>query len=246
MYYDQSSYPIRCEWGLKGIEALASLSDVVVIVDVLSFTTSVEVGVSCGACLLPFHHGMPFETIEAYAREKNALTPAKTRVKEGGFSLSPVSIMKIEAGTRLVLPSINGSTLTLTAAQYAHTIAGCLRNCEAVAAHAQTLGEKITVIACGERWDDHKSLRPAIEDLIGAGAILSYLKGERSPEAELAVAAFQSVRPDFMDTIQGCSSGRELIDRGFREDVEMATAFNVSRCVPVLREGMYVAAAGED
>jgi hypothetical protein len=34
-YYDQANFDIRCEWGLKGLEALAPISDVIVIVDIL-------------------------------------------------------------------------------------------------------------------------------------------------------------------------------------------------------------------
>jgi 2-phosphosulfolactate phosphatase len=38
MYFDQSEYDIRFEWGLAGVKALAPICDVMVIVDVLSFT----------------------------------------------------------------------------------------------------------------------------------------------------------------------------------------------------------------
>jgi hypothetical protein len=31
MFYDQANYVIRCEWGLRGLEALAPGSDVVII-----------------------------------------------------------------------------------------------------------------------------------------------------------------------------------------------------------------------
>jgi len=53
-------------------------------------------------------------------------------------------------------------------------------------------GTKIAVIPAGERWQDG-NLRPAWEDLITAGSILSYLDGSRSPEAEAAISAFQAV-----------------------------------------------------
>ncbi len=44
-YFDQSGFDVRCEWGLDGLAHVAS-AEVVIIVDVLSFTTTVEVAVS--------------------------------------------------------------------------------------------------------------------------------------------------------------------------------------------------------
>jgi 2-phosphosulfolactate phosphatase len=53
MYFDQQEYDIRFEWGLAGVKALAQVSDVVIIVDVLSFSTGVDVVVGRGARSFP-------------------------------------------------------------------------------------------------------------------------------------------------------------------------------------------------
>jgi 2-phosphosulfolactate phosphatase len=37
--YDQASFEVRFEWGLAGAKVLASVSQVLVVVDVLSFST---------------------------------------------------------------------------------------------------------------------------------------------------------------------------------------------------------------
>ena len=122
-------------------------------------------------------------------------------------------------------------------------MAGCLRNARAVAVRAQALGQQIGVIAAGERWKKDGLLRPAIEDLIGAGAIIAELAGRRSPEAETAVAAFQNAESDLLDVLSRCGSGKELIGRGFAEDVRLASELNVSDAAPLLVNGAYSAAA---
>jgi 2-phosphosulfolactate phosphatase len=236
MMFNQSEFDLRCEWGEQGIAELAPISDAIVIVDVLSFSTSVEIATNNGAVIFPYQ--FRDESAIHYARSINAQLASHER--QSGYSLSPASLLSIAAATRLVIPSPNGSSLTLRTGQ-TPTIAGCLRNCEAVAHFAQTWGDRIAIIPAGERWHEG-SLRPAWEDWIGAGAILSYLRGTRSPEAEAAIAAFLVAKDHLKTALQQCSSGKELISRGFVKDVELASMVNVSQCVPVLTQGAYRAA----
>jgi 2-phosphosulfolactate phosphatase len=235
MYFDQREYDVRFEWGLAGVQTLAQVSDVVVIVDVLSFTTCVDIVVGNGGFILPYRG--PAESLAEYARANGALYAGHKRGGEGTYSLSPASLMTIPRGTRLVLPSPNGSTLSL-AGEGVSTLAGCLRNAGATAAKASQLGKQISVIAAGERWPDG-SLRPSLEDLLGAGAILLGLDGRFSPEAEMATAVFQNVQSNLLDTLLRCGSGKELVGRGFEADVHLAAQLNVSRVAPVLLDGVY-------
>jgi 2-phosphosulfolactate phosphatase len=92
------------------------------------------------------------------------------------------------------------------------------------------------VLAAGERWPDG-SLRPALEDLLGAGAILSALRGSFSPEAAVAATSFSSENVGSL--IEGSASGRELIARSFHEDVEVAGAYDESERVPLLVDGAF-------
>jgi 2-phosphosulfolactate phosphatase len=119
-------------------------------------------------------------------------------------------------------------------------LAGCLRNARAVALAASRYGAKIAVIAAGERWLSDFSLRPAFEDLVGAGAIIRHLPGAHSPEAMAAVAAFEAASANLRAHLFGCISGKELIDIDFEADVHLAAQLNVSTCVPQLVEGAYM------
>jgi 2-phosphosulfolactate phosphatase len=235
MYFDQQEYDIRFEWGLSGVKALAPVSDVMIIVDVLSFTTCVDIVVGNGGYVFPYRGKA--EALAEYARSVGALSASRTRQRESAYSLAPSSLLAIPEGTRLVLPSPNGSTLSL-ATGGVHTLAGCLRNAKAVATKASQLGKRISVIAAGERWQDG-SLRPALEDLIGAGSIMVHLNRPSSPEAEMAVAAFLNAESNLLDTLLRCGSGKELVGRGFKEDVRLASELNVSSSAPLLVDGAY-------
>jgi 2-phosphosulfolactate phosphatase len=232
MIYDQAEFNVSCEWGLQGARQLAHISNIVIIVDVLSFSTCVEIATSNGAIVYPYRWK---ENAQAYAESLKAELAHKREA--GKYSLSPASLQKIPSGKKLVLPSPNGASLTLETGSTL-TVAGCLRNCEAVAKFAQKF-DRVAVIPAGEKWRDN-SLRVAFEDLVGAGAIIGYLKGNLSPEARTALAAFNSCQDNLLDYLKKCSSGKELISRGFSEDIDFAAAFNVSNCVPVFVEHAYV------
>ncbi len=214
---------------------------VFVIVDVLSFSTAVDVAVSNGAVVYPFAYGDPDAALLA-AERVGAVLAQPRRAAGGQFTLSPASLMRVSPGLRLMLPSPNGSRLSLGCGD-GPVLAGCLRNAEAVARTALAMagGGRIGVIPAGERWPDG-SLRPAIEDWLGAGAILHHLDLPCSPEAELARGVWRQAGPDFARLIRGSVSGRELEEGGFSGDVALALAHNVSTTAPLLAQGAYRAA----
>jgi 2-phosphosulfolactate phosphatase len=234
-YHDQADFDIRCEWGAAGIQTLAPISDVVIVVDVLSFSTCVDIAVSRGAIIYPYH--VRDDTASAFAESLGAILAGSRRQAAGGYSLAPSSLTTIPEGTSLVLPSPNGATLSM-ATGAVPTFAGCLRNARAVAEAASKIGRRVSIIPAGERWTDG-SLRPALEDQIGAGAIIHFLKGVRSPESQLAEQAFLAFQDQLESLLLQCSSGKELVGEGFSDDVRLAAALNASTCAPFLRDAAY-------
>jgi 2-phosphosulfolactate phosphatase len=94
-----------------------------------------------------------------------------------------------------------------------------------------------TVIACGERWPEpgeDGALRVAIEDYLGAGAILSYLAVDKSPEAQVCEGAFRGAQGRLTELLHDSISGRELRQKGWDADVEHAAQLNVYDVVPVM------------
>jgi 2-phosphosulfolactate phosphatase len=234
MTFDQAEFEVRCEWGEPGAQQLAPLSDVIVIVDVLSFSTCIDIANCRGAIVFPYRWK------DASAQEFAASMDAELASERGRgrYSLSAASLMSLGRGTRLVLPSPHGSALSLMTGA-TPTLTGCLRNCRAVAAAAASYGRRIAVLPAGERWRDG-SLRPAFEDLVGAGAIISHLPGTPSPEARAAAAVYAAAKSELNRLLKRCGSGKELIERGYAEDVETASAPDVSECVPTLVNGAYI------
>src|SRR5262250_961175 len=119
---------ILCEWGMAGVESLPA--KLAVLVDVLSFSTAVDVAASRGAIVYPF----PFSEAQAaqLIADRIGAVVARPRHKaEGKFSLSPASLTGIPRGVKLVLPSLNGGHLSVAAGRTPGRIpvlTGCLRN----------------------------------------------------------------------------------------------------------------------
>ena len=124
--FDQSTYQVRLEWGIEGLARLAP-ADVIVVVDVLRFSTTVIRALEDG--------------IESRLDDARAT-------------------------------SINGAVVAAAAAGTGVVLLGALRNASAVAAAARRFGPRVSVIPAGERWPDG-SMRAALEDWLGAGAILA-------------------------------------------------------------------------
>jgi len=242
----QDGHAYRFDWGIEGLEALAPSSAVVVVVDVLRFTTAVCCALESGGTVLPYPWSD--DGVGEFAARHDAVVAG--RREDGAPSLSPTDLL-VMPPMRLVLPSPNGSALSVTARALGarHVLAASLRNATAVARAARQLAanEAITIIAAGERWGDATGpLRPAVEDMIGAGAVLAALdpsnarsQPRSSPEASAARAVFLSARPLLFDALLSSASGRELAARGWDDDVATAAAYDVTDVIPILDGSEY-------
>ena len=266
---------MRLEWGPTGAEALTRYAvasgDAVtaVVIDVLSFTTCVSVAADAGITVHPFR----WKDDSAAARAEQlgatlAVPRSQARAAASGdaassvgadrdapVSLSPSSIRSASGVADLVLPSPNGSTISqILADAGADVVAASLRNRDAVArwivtrlVAARGRRPAVVVVPAGERWPDG-SLRPAVEDLWGAGAVIASLV-ERlehqagplllSPEATAAMSAWHAVEGDVGTALSMTASGRELVEQGWPDDVAIAAELDTSTAVPVLRDGAY-------
>lgn len=240
-YMTQVAYRVRCDWGPSGADAVGPGASIVAVVDVLSFTTALTVAADRGVEVFPYR--WRDERAAAFAAAHRAtLAVGRSDVDPNRpVSLSPPTIRTAPELQRLVLPSPNGSTIARRLAEGGATVIGVsLRNAAAAARWtARHLADTavVAVVAAGERWKDG-SLRPAAEDQWGAGAYVEGLLAEgvtgMSPEAEAAAATYRHVASDIRGALLHCVGGRELVDRGFPQDVRIAAEVDTSDVVPVL------------
>ena len=244
----QGGYRVRFDWGPFGADAVAEGAAFVAVVDVLSFTTTLTVAIEQGLHVLPYRW-RDDSAVDVARRHGAMLAVLRTQAGPGQVTLSPESIMesnlRADGIHRLVLPSPNGSAISVRLADAGATVIGVsLRNAAAAAAWVrERAGDRpVGVVASGERWPDG-SLRPAIEDLWGAGAFLDGLADGVddgfSPEAGTARWAYRGVAGRMGDALRESVSGRELRGFGFSGDVAVASAVGASKAVPVLRDGWF-------
>lgn len=212
--FDQSFYQVRCEWGAAGLARLAGAApDIIVVVDVLRFSTIVT---------------------DAVARGEN---------------------VALDAAAHAV--SLNGAAVAAAASALPPAplvLLGCLRNASAVAravlAEQERRGTRtsVGVIAAGELPPDGSTnggLRFAVEDQLGAGAIIDALAGlgldHSSPEAAVACEAFRGLKRATRHLLTASGSGQELLERDARAEILNAGEVDAVHVVPVLRGGVFEA-----
>ncbi|WP_298037447.1 2-phosphosulfolactate phosphatase [uncultured Microbacterium sp.] len=219
--FDQSSYQVRFEWGVAGLDRLAP-ADVIVVVDVLRFSSTVTDAVASG------------QNVElAGARE-----------------WSPNGAAVAEAAA-----AVPGATV----------LVGSLRNASAVARTVLEIQNRrqartsVSVIAAGERAGD--GLRFAVEDQLGAGAIIAALSDlgadHTSPEAAASCEAARGLSRAVRHLLTASGSGKELVSGAGGQlatermlaagitptEPKAAAETDATEAVPVLADGVFVAFA---
>jgi 2-phosphosulfolactate phosphatase len=96
-YFDQDNFDVRCEWGLAAVQHMAP-PDVIIVVDVLSFTTSVTIAVARGALIYPYR--WQDQSAVAYAEQRKAELATGRNRHEGRYCLAPSSLETIPASHR--------------------------------------------------------------------------------------------------------------------------------------------------
>ena len=219
----------------------------IVVIDVLRSCTSIAVALSNGAAKI-----IPVATVEGAARLASTLD-AKSRLlcgerdghKVSGFDLgnSPREYARERVeGATLIFASTNASPLMAGLLDGREQLLLAYVNVGAVAEAVRRKGEDVAIVCAG------KNRRFALEDTACAGALIARI---RSAVAGIAVndaaemaGEYDRVHGDDPEAILRRSEhGRDLIEMGFEEDLEICSGVDRVPVVPVLREGRITALA---
>ncbi|WP_435742848.1 2-phosphosulfolactate phosphatase [Microbacterium sp. PMB16] len=218
--FDQSTYQVRLDWGIAGLARLAP-ADIVVVVDVLRFSSTLADAVAAGS---------EIELADAVEWSSN-----------GAAVVSAASASAVAANIETTV------------------FVGGIRNASAVARAVQTVQEQrqartsVAIIAAGE-VDPAGGLRFAVEDQLGAGAIIAALTDlgidHTAPDAAVAAEGFRALRRALRHLLSASGSAREL-EIGVPSTARMAAsgvvpasttdaaALDAVDAVPVLRDGRF-------
>lgn len=208
-----------------------------VVFDVLRATSTMVTALAGGAAAIH-----PVRTIEE-ARELGQQIPGHVLLggerggeRIDGFDLgnSPLEYTDLPSGVHIVTTTTNG-TVALRACDGARrTLVGSLLNLDAVADSIAADAPDRLVIVCGGT-----GRAMALEDVLGAGGLISRLPDWRLDDAsQLAVAYSRAMGGRVQEVLRESQNGRTLIDKNREKDVEWCSQVSVMQIVPVLTQGV--------
>ena len=206
--FDQHDFRGRLDWGLAGVRQLAPVVDLVVIVDVLSFSTAVSIAVDQGARVVPFRSRD--EGAAAHARSIGAVLASPNRNTRGP-TLSPASLTTLRSGQVADPPSPNGGTCAVEAAESGDDGRDRLpsqRNCRRSADRRPWRfggGHRLRRGLAGPT----PSGRPWKTCWVAARSSRRWTRPGLSPESRLAAAGFRGLRGSLASALRDSASGRE-------------------------------------
>lgn len=235
--------------------------DVSIVVDSLRASTTITVAFDNFNKVIPcFSPEQAFELKEKYG---GVLAGERTGSKIEGFDIgnSPTAIRSYETDEKiLILTTSNGTRIIEP--MTSTVLIGTFTNCKAVAKVAVELAEEhIDVVMAGFNG------RFGIDDFLGAGSILYWIEKELenldekdnkiyngtlekdegkyywkdidglSEYAKSAIIAYSNKELS-KEAIINCRSGKRLSYLGYRDDVEFCMMENISKNVPIYKNGI--------
>lgn len=213
----------------------------VVAFDVLRATTTMTAALEAGVEELRIFDSLDAARAAAGRFEGSRLLCGEHRcLPPPGFDLgnSPAQFVPAEhRGRTAFMSTTNGTRAIVAARDAAVLLIGALVNAGAVARAAASTGRDVTLLCAGTDG------QPALEDLIGAGAVAAAITGSGIGEVTvddvtlIARRLFESAHNDLPATLRTAQGGRNLLAVGLDADIAYAARLDVHTAVGVVTGG---------
>ncbi len=182
--------------GPEGVQQALQQKQLIVIVDVLRFSSTVTTAVANGFEIIPASTPMRAETLS-----KETGIPFPSMNGTHPYTLSPLDYLNPKHPETVILVSPNGAACTELIKDNQTAFFGCFLNARTVGrvvgSLAARMQKNVAVIAAGEaqeeQFSDLHHRRFAVEDYLGCGSTLCELRVDLTPEALVCKRAYDSL-----------------------------------------------------
>jgi 2-phosphosulfolactate phosphatase len=216
---------------------------VVVVVDVLRATSVMVQAMSQGAREI-----IPVKTVEEAFQMAKSFPPDTTVLggeresrKIEGFDLgnSPMEYQGEKVrGRRLIFTTTNGTKAFHAVASGKNVLVGSFLNIAAVAARCFELDQDLLIYLSGDEGNF------SLEDTVCGGMLIDQIIQKREKSFLLTDASrsahilFQKFEANILESFYLSQHGRNLVDRGFEEDLPYCAQVDMTNLVPVFKDGV--------
>lgn len=212
----------------------------VVVFDVLRATTTMTAALAAGVREI-----FIFDSLDA-ARDAarghgddRILCGEKACLPPPGFDLgnSPGAFdAKVHGGKTVFMATTNGTRAMVAARSAKLLLAGAIVNASAVANRLIAEGLDVTLLCAGTGGE------PAMEDMIGAGAVLTALERQASivlgsDVVRMAHSLFRDSEQDLKSVLTNCTGGQNVLAVGLERDIAFAARLDVQSVAGRVMDG---------
>jgi 2-phosphosulfolactate phosphatase len=191
-----------------------------VVFDVLRATTTMAAALAAGVGAIHLFDNLDAARAAAQSHRGARLLCGEAQcVAPAGFDLgnSPGQFIPSHRGATMFMCTTNGTRALLAAREAAVLFTGAIVNASAVAEALRASGRDVTLLCAGTNGE------VAMEDLIGAGAVIAALRPDEMNEtARVALNAFEAARNHLPGVLGETIGGINVRQAGLSEDIDFA------------------------
>jgi len=216
---------------------------VIVVIDILRATSVIVQAMSQGAKEI-----IPVKTVEEAFQLAKTLPPSTTLLggerdsrKIEGFDLgnSPREYQaETVKGKRLILTTTNGTRAFHAVSSGKEVLVGSFFNISAVAGRCFEMDRDLLIYPSGDEGDF------SLEDTVCGGMLIDRIMKKSNQSFRLTDASlsahilYQRFETSLIESFYLSHHGKDLVDRGFEEDLPHCAQVDMTNVVPVFKEGV--------